>query len=102
MPKLERRKENGLESNWQLAPSDRGCNSLERGGKLAAAQAYQQINLVSDIQGLASNPPNGQADTQLLNPWGIVASPTSPWWVSDNNAGVSSFTTARESSKGSS
>jgi hypothetical protein len=43
MPKLERRKENGLESNWQLAPSDRGCNSLERGGKLAAAQAYQQI-----------------------------------------------------------
>lgn len=64
---------------------------LSVGGKLAAAQAYQQIDLVSDIPGLASNRPNGQADTQLLNPWGIVASPTSPWWVSDNNAGVSTL-----------
>jgi hypothetical protein len=36
------------------------------------AQAYQQTNLVSDIQGLAQNPPSGQADTQLLNPWGLV------------------------------
>ena len=61
------------------------------GGKLAIAQAYQQTNLVSDIQGLAQNPPNGQPDTQLLNPWGLVASPTSPWWVSDNNAGVATL-----------
>ena len=55
------------------------------------AQAYKQINLVSDIQGLAQNPPNGQADAQLVNPWGLIASPTSPWWVSDNNAGVSTL-----------
>ena len=37
------------------------------------------------------NPPNGQADPQLLNPWGIVANPTSPWWVANNNAGVSTL-----------
>ena len=55
------------------------------------AQAYQQTNLVSDIQGLAQNPPNGQPDTQLVNPWGLIASPTSPWWLSDNNAGVSTL-----------
>ena len=61
------------------------------GGRFAIAQAYQQTDLVSDIQGLAQNPPGGQADTQLLNPWGLVASPTSPWWVSDNNAGVSTL-----------
>src|SRR6201984_1088242 len=61
------------------------------GGKLAIAQAYQQTNLVSDIQGLAQNPPNGQPDTQLLNPWGLIASPTSPWWVSDNNGGVATL-----------
>jgi uncharacterized protein (TIGR03118 family) len=61
------------------------------GGKLAIAQAYQQTNLVSDIQGFAQNPPNGQPDTQLLNPWGLVASPTSPWWVSDNNEGVATL-----------
>ena len=55
------------------------------------AQAYQQTNLVSDIQGLAQNPPNGQPDAQLVNPWGLVASSTSPWWVSDNNAGVATL-----------
>ena len=29
------------------------------GGKLAIAQAYQQTNLVSDIQGFAQNPTSG-------------------------------------------
>jgi uncharacterized protein (TIGR03118 family) len=61
------------------------------GGKLAIAQAYQQTNLVSDIQGLAQNPTSGEPDTQLVNPWGLIASPTSPWWVADNNAGVSTL-----------
>jgi len=61
------------------------------GGRFAIAQAYQQTNLVSDIQGLAENPPSGQADTQLLNPWGLVASSTSPWWISDNNSGLSTL-----------
>jgi uncharacterized protein (TIGR03118 family) len=50
------------------------------------AQAYQQTNLVSDIQGLAPTP-----DGHLLNPWGLTASSTSPWWVSDNNGGVSTL-----------
>ena len=58
---------------------------------LGLAQAYKQTNLDSDIQGLAQNPPSGQPDTQLVNPWGLIASPTSPWWLSDNNAGVSTL-----------
>jgi len=58
-------------------------------GKFAMAQAYRQTDLVSDIQGRAQNPPGGQADPQLLNPWGLVASPKSQWGVSDNNAGGS-------------
>src|SRR3982075_3837287 len=58
---------------------------------LGLAQAYKQTNLASDIQGLPPNPPNGQPDAQLLNPWGLIASPTSPWWLSDNNAGVSTL-----------
>lgn len=61
------------------------------GGGAATGQAYQQTNLVSDIQGLAQNPLNGQADTQLLNPWGLVSSSTSPWWISDNNSGLSTL-----------
>jgi hypothetical protein len=101
MPKLERRKEMDLKAIDNLRIVTAAAIVLTVGGKFAAAQAYQQINLVSDIQGLASNPPNGQADTQLLNPWGIVASPTSPWWVSDNNAGVSTLYNGQESSKGS-
>jgi hypothetical protein len=39
----------------------------------SAEQAYKQTDLDSDIQGLAQNPPNGQADTQLVNPWGLIA-----------------------------
>jgi uncharacterized protein (TIGR03118 family) len=58
---------------------------------LGLAQAYKQTNLDSDIQGLAQNPLSGQPDTQLVNPWGLIASPTSPWWLSDNNAGVSTL-----------
>ena len=50
------------------------------------AQAYQQTNFVSDIQGLAPTP-----DGHLLNPWGLISSSTSPWWVSDNNGGVSTL-----------
>jgi uncharacterized protein (TIGR03118 family) len=40
---------------------------------------YQQINLVSDQPGVAQ-----LQDTNLVNPWGLSSSPTSPLWVSDN------------------
>jgi uncharacterized protein (TIGR03118 family) len=53
---------------------------------LGMAQAYQQTNFVSDIQGLAPT-----LDGHLLNPWGLISSPSSPWWVSDNNGGVSTL-----------
>lgn len=49
---------------------------------------YRQTNLVSDV----SNPPGGPArhmDRNLVNPWGIATGPTTPIWISDNNAGVS-------------
>ncbi|HEX7736735.1 MAG TPA: TIGR03118 family protein [Ktedonobacteraceae bacterium] len=47
---------------------------------------YQQTNLVSD---LADQAP--LVDKQLVNPWGLVASPTSPWWISDNGTGLSTL-----------
>lgn len=52
------------------------------------ARSYRQINLVSDISGVAK-----VTDSNLVNPWGLVHSATSPWWVSDNNAGVSTLYT---------
>ncbi len=40
---------------------------------------YLQTNLVSDVPGLATS-----TDPNLHNPWGLVAGPGGPWWVSDN------------------
>jgi uncharacterized protein (TIGR03118 family) len=37
------------------------------------------------------NNPNATVDRNLANPWGLTASPTSPFWISDNNAGVSTL-----------
>jgi uncharacterized protein (TIGR03118 family) len=51
-----------------------------------AVAAYQQTNLVSDIDGLAQ-----KTDPNLKNPWGISFSATSPFWVSDQRTGVSTL-----------
>jgi uncharacterized protein (TIGR03118 family) len=50
------------------------------------SDTFTQTNLVSDIPGIAAN-----TDPQLVNPWGVSFSPTSPFWVSDNGAGVSTL-----------
>jgi uncharacterized protein (TIGR03118 family) len=56
------------------------------GAVSSAATRYVQHNLVSDIAGMADH-----TDPRLINPWGIVASPTSPFWVSANGTGVSTI-----------
>jgi len=50
------------------------------------AQHYIQTNLVSDVPGLAP-----VTDPNLVNPWGLASSSTSPWWVADNGTGVSTL-----------
>ncbi len=40
---------------------------------------------------LASPMVTDATDKQLINPWGISASGTSPFWISDNGAGVSTL-----------
>ncbi len=47
---------------------------------------YQQTNLVSDLPNIATF-----QDPNLLNPWGLSHGPTTPWWVSDNGAGVATL-----------
>jgi uncharacterized protein (TIGR03118 family) len=59
------------------------------GATLASTSAgaqYRQTNLVSDIPGLAAN-----TDAQLKNPWGMSFNATSPFWISDAGAGVSTL-----------
>ena len=69
------------------AVEDHGLfGSIEAATPAAVAKTlYSQTNLVSDIPGLAAH-----TDTNLVNPWGIVSSATSPFWVSDNHSGYSS------------
>jgi uncharacterized protein (TIGR03118 family) len=51
-----------------------------------SAQHYRQTNLVSDVPGLAQF-----TDPDLVNPWGLIASSASPWWVADNGTGLSTL-----------
>jgi uncharacterized protein (TIGR03118 family) len=61
-----------------------GVESLE--GRCLLANNVLQTNLVSDLAGVAQ-----AQDPQLKNPWGISEGPGGPFWISDNNAGVSTL-----------
>jgi uncharacterized protein (TIGR03118 family) len=52
----------------------------------AAAQFYTQHNLVSD-----GAIPADLVDGSLVNPWGLAASGSSPWWVSNNGTATSTL-----------
>jgi uncharacterized protein (TIGR03118 family) len=52
----------------------------------AVAQKATPTNLTSDIPNVGTF-----TDTNLVNPWGLVSSPTGPWWVSDNGTGLSTL-----------
>src|SRR5437016_1861465 len=63
----------------------RYCPSLEGlENRLVPAIAFTQTNLVSDLAGVAAF-----QDTNLVNAWGLAASPSGPFWVADNGMGVS-------------
>ena len=49
----------------------------------ASAQFYFQHNLATNT-----------SDADLVNPWGLTSSPTSPWWLADNGADKSTLYTA--------
>ncbi|MCC6369164.1 MAG: TIGR03118 family protein [Bryobacterales bacterium] len=53
-------------------------------GSIRAQNSYSIHNLVSDVPELAD-----QTDANLKNPWGLAASATSPFWVTNNHSGTS-------------
>jgi len=55
-------------------------------GKDTGGREFVQTNLVSD--GFV---PAAHKDPNLINPWGVSFSPTSPFWVSDNGTGVTTI-----------
>jgi len=59
-----------------------------------AVAGYNQINLVTDDQANLTGSgyaPAAKVDPNLVNPWGISQSSTSPFWVSDNGTGLSTL-----------
>jgi uncharacterized protein (TIGR03118 family) len=55
-------------------------------GAVAFGQHYTQVNLVSNVSGVAP-----VTDPNLVNPWGLTRSSSSPWWISDNGTGLSTL-----------
>ena len=56
-------------------------------GAGAGKTAFTQTNLVSNRTDQGAS----VIDTSLQNPWGISAGPSTPMWVSDNGAGVTTL-----------
>ena len=70
-----------------IAPSVTAPSFSAQGAPAAPAfRFYQQHNLLSDLPGVAD-----RQDPNLVNAWGLVSSPTSPWWISDNGTGRSTL-----------
>src|ERR1039458_5608337 len=61
---------------------------LPAGLMASSVNEFQQVNLVSDLPGVALT-----QDPSLVNPWGMSFSATSPIWVSDNGTGLSTLYT---------
>ncbi len=52
----------------------------------AAPQFYRQVNLVSDVSGLAAI-----TDPLLINPWGVSFSASGPFWISNAGSNTSAI-----------
>ena len=52
-----------------------------------AGNWYNAYDLVSDASGTAAP----HADASLVNGWGLVAGPTTPWWTSNNGTNTSTL-----------
>ncbi len=54
--------------------------------QMLSADVFGQVNLVSD-----GTVPAAHVDKNLKNPWGVSFSPSGAFWVSDNNAALSTL-----------
>lgn len=75
-------------TNAALVGAALGVIALAGPGTAAYADGFQVSKLVSDGSVAAMT-----KDPNLINPWGMSASPAGPIWVSDNNSGFSTLYT---------
>jgi uncharacterized protein (TIGR03118 family) len=59
---------------------------------LALAQHYTQTNLIADATSTVT-PPAAVIDPNLKNPWGLSRGAATPWWINDNDTGISELYT---------
>ena len=57
--------------------------------QILSPTTFTQTNLISDGSLQAGHAQ--QTDPNLINPWGVAYSATGPFWISENNSGVSSI-----------
>ena len=76
----------GGERTTGPAPNARIGSPLLASSLAQVSPFYEQHNLVSD-----GPVPADFVDPALVNAWGLVASPTSPFWVADNGTGLSTL-----------
>ena len=72
----------------KLATMTIAISAVCAGAWRAEAATYVQTDLVSDTPGLATI-----TDPELMNPWGISDSGTSPFWISDQATNVATLYT---------
>src|SRR2546430_14871731 len=63
-----------------------GLLAAAAAGTLAGANSYFVHNLVSDLPNTADH-----IDANLVNPWGLAFSSSSPFWISNNHSGTSTL-----------
>jgi len=61
-------------------------SAMAQDAQPAASTTYHQTNLVSDGSVTAAH-----TDAHLVNPWGLSRGPSTYWWASDNDTGVSTL-----------
>ena len=55
---------------------------------VALSQFYAQHNLLSD-----GAVPADLTNSAVVNAWGLVSGPTTPWWIADNGSGKTTLYT---------
>jgi len=65
-----------------------GSGGMPMPHPVAPSSPFAVTNLVGDTAGAAA-----QVDSHLVNPWGLVAGPSTPWWVADNTTSSSTLYT---------
>lgn len=72
-----------------------GAALLLANSSIVNSQQYKQTSLVSNPAGGAP-----ASDPALVNPWGLSRGSGTPWWVSDNGAGVATLYTGAGAKQG--